>query len=145
MARSNADAATRTARGQAVDAIAADLRTYTAEAEAERAKVLAEGERTTAERIMDTERDLLQNSHDETMDLLEHVHQSERDGVEDEQWTSEQALKQQEATTTLGHTGEGGSGSPGPGDTDWKRGHPRGALGEKAQPFRDGQMGRNCC
>ena len=55
------------------------------------------------------------------------------------------ALKQQEATTTLGHTGEGGSGSPGPGDTDWKRGHPRGALGEKAQPFRDGQMGRNCC
>ncbi|MBE6767664.1 MAG: hypothetical protein E7549_01985 [Ruminococcaceae bacterium] len=107
VARSNADAKTRTARGQAVDAIAADLREYKAGAEEARAKALIEGDRATAERITDAEQTLLQNAHDEAMDMLERddalrkdeqdrKYQSERDAVRDEQWAKEQALKQQE-------------------------------------------------
>lgn len=107
VARSNADAKTRTARGQAVDAIADDLREYKAGAEEARAKALAESDRDTANRITDTEQTWLQNSHGEAMDLLERedalakderdrAYQSARDAVEDEQWAKEQALKQRE-------------------------------------------------
>lgn len=107
VARNQADAKTRTARGQAVDAIAADLREYKAGAEEARAKALAESDRDTATRIMDNEQALLKNSHSEAMDRLERddalakderdrAYQSARDAVEDEQWAKEQAQKQEE-------------------------------------------------
>lgn len=95
-ARSNADATTRTARGQALDAVAADLREHKASAEEARANALAQGDRAAAERVMDAEQTLQKNVHGEAMDLLDYAYKNERDAAEDAQWAKEQALKQQE-------------------------------------------------
>ncbi len=107
VARSHADAATRTARGQAVDAIAEELRKYKADTENRRATALAESDRTTADGIRDIEQALLSARHGEVMDLLgrddtlaqfaweretdakDRAYQAARDAVADAQWTQE--------------------------------------------------------
>lgn len=72
VARSNADAATRTARGQAVDAIAAELRKYKADAESERAQTLAESDRDSARRVLENEQKLQSAAHGNVMDQLDY-------------------------------------------------------------------------
>ncbi len=125
VARSNADAATRAARGNAIEAVAADLRKYTAEAENARVNAQAESDRETAQRIADTEKELLADTHADTMDLLnydvrldelayerekdarelayereqaekEQAYRAERDAVADAQWEREQASYEKE-------------------------------------------------
>ncbi|MBE6757431.1 MAG: hypothetical protein E7552_02625 [Ruminococcaceae bacterium] len=95
VARSNADAATRTARGQAVDAVYADLREYRAEAESARAEALAKGDYETAQRIAEVENSLLANAHKEAMERLEYDTSLEEFAYERERDEKELAYKMQ--------------------------------------------------
>lgn len=69
VARSNADAATRTARQQAVDAINEELRKYKADSASELATTLAQSERESADRVLQNEQALQSAVHQNAMDV----------------------------------------------------------------------------
>ncbi len=70
VARNNADAATRAARQQAVDAIHEELRKRKADSENELAEKLANNARESADRVLQNEQTLQNNVHKNAMDLV---------------------------------------------------------------------------
>ncbi len=71
VARSNADAATRTARQQAVDDINEELRKYKADSASELATTLAQSERESADRVLRNEQALQSAVHQNAMDYVD--------------------------------------------------------------------------
>ena len=77
VARNNADAATRVARQQAVDAIDEELCKYKAESASDLAKTLAESERESANRVLQNNQLLQQSVHSNAMDQVGLYHNDE--------------------------------------------------------------------
>jgi hypothetical protein len=90
VARNRADAATRTARQQAVDSIDEGLRQYKADAANELAATLANSEREAADRVLKNEQELQSNVHQNALDITSLAVADAKDARENARKSDEQ-------------------------------------------------------